>query len=164
VSVLPGLVVVTDRGGHLSNARMFLDGLGAVPEAIVTTAGPELATLARAGAAVHVIPYMFFWLGKRRIWSLVGFARLVFVSARIALRLRPRWVISFGAADTVPFCYLSRALGARIFHVECMNQVVSPSVTGRLLYPIVTALFVQWEELRSRYGKKARYAGWVISA
>jgi len=43
-----------------------------------------------------------------------------------------------------------------------MNQVVSKSVTGKLLYPICRELLVQWPELLSSYGPKAKYEGWVL--
>jgi UDP-N-acetylglucosamine:LPS N-acetylglucosamine transferase len=79
-----------------------------------------------------------------------------------ALRLRPRFVVSLGASDVVPFCYWAKLVGAKVFHVECMNQVVQPSITGRLLYPICDTLYVQWEELLPHYGPRARYAGWVL--
>lgn len=157
-----GFVVVTDRGGHLHNARMLLEQMRVTPRAILTTYGPELRGLKESGSAVYRIPYLFSWLGKARILnpfkSLYSFAHAFFMAAK----LRPQQVVSLGAADVVPFCLAARFFGAQIFHVECMNQVHSPSITGRLLYPICKALYVQWPELLGRYGPKARYAGWVL--
>lgn len=156
-----GFVVATDRGGHLNNARMLLLQMGIQPEAIVMTAGPEVEPLRREGS-VHVIPYLFSWWGKHRflnpfkcVWH--GAAALFW-----AFRLRPKTVVSFGATDVVFFCYFAKFLGARIVHVECMNQVYSPSLTGRLLYPICGHFFVQWPDLLKCYGPKAKYAGWVL--
>lgn len=160
--VTPGFVLITDRGGHLHNALMLLEGMGAKPQAILTTYGPELSTLGEGGSEVICLPYLFSWLGKRRIWNPVKLVVQSILALYHALRLRPRWVVSTGASDVVPFCYWARCLGAEIYHVECMNQVVTPSLTGRLLYPIVTKLYVQWEELKRCYGPKAEYAGWVL--
>ncbi len=156
-----GVVVVTDRGGHLHNARMLIDQLRITPAAILTTPGPELARLGEE-AAVFSIPYLFSWWGKRRLFNPFKALWASFCAFLLALRLRPRHVISLGAADVIPFCFWARLFGGRIVHVECMNQVVTPSITGKFLYPICHALYVQWPELLGSYGPKARYAGWVL--
>jgi beta-1,4-N-acetylglucosaminyltransferase len=156
-----GFVVVTDRGGHLNNARMLLSQMGVGPEAYVMTWGPEVAPLRRE-AKVLVIPYLFSWLGKHRFLNPVKALWHVGVALIYALRLRPKVVVSLGATDVVFFCYWAKLFGARVIHVECMNQVYSPSVTGRLLYPICNGFYVQWEDLLPCYGPKAKYAGWVL--
>lgn len=157
-----GFVVVTDRGGHLHNARMLLSQLRVAPTAILTTPGPELARLGEEARQVFSIPYLFSWIGKRRVFNPFKTFYAFAVALVLAIRLRPDQVISLGASDVVPFCFWTRLMGARILHVECMNQVVTPSVTGKLLYPLCHALYVQWPELLGSYGPKARYAGWVL--
>jgi beta-1,4-N-acetylglucosaminyltransferase len=158
-----GFVVVTDRGGHLHNARMLLEQMRVAPHAILTTFGPEMKALRQGESLVYRIPYVFSWVGKNRwlnpVKSLYAFLH-AFV---LTVKLRPRQVVSLGASDVVPFCLVARLFGAKIFHVECMNQVTSPSITGRMLYPFCEALYVQWPELLRAYGPKARYSGWVLS-
>jgi len=156
------LVVVTDRGGHLHNARMLCDQMTLRPDVWLLTAGPEVSELRKLGHRVAVLPYLFSWIGKRRVWNPLRFLFQSLLALGHALWLRPRHVVSLGASDVVPFCYWARLFGARVFHVECMNQVQSPSVTGRLLYPVCEVLYVQWPELLRHYGAKARYAGWVL--
>ncbi len=155
-------MIITDRGGHLHNARMLLEQLRVAPNAIVTTYGPELQSLRQGPSAVYRIPYLFSWIGKYRFWNPIKSAWAVLRAIGLAIHLRPRQVVSLGASDVVPFCYVARLLGARVFHVECMNQVQTPSLTGRLLYPICQSLYVQWPELLSAFGPKAKYAGWVL--
>ncbi len=156
-----GFVVVTDRGGHLNNARMLLVQMGEQPEAYVMTNGPEVTPLRRE-AKVFVIPYLFSWFGKHRFLNPLKVVWHIGVALFLALRLRPKVVVSLGATDVVFFCYWAKLFGARVVHVECMNQVYSPSLTGRILYPICNDFFVQWEDLLSCYGPKAKYAGWVL--
>ncbi len=157
-----GFVLVTDRGGHLHNALMLVEGMGVRPETIVTTFGPELSSLKSGDSRAVLIPYLFSWFGKKRVFNPFKMLYHAFITGYHAWRIRPRWVISTGASDVVLFCYWAKLFGAEIYHVECMNQVVTKSVTGKMLYPIATALFVQWEELLKQYGPKARYAGWVL--
>lgn len=157
-----GVVVVTDRGGHLHNALQLLGKMDLEAQAVVTTNGPDIEFLKRSSIPVWTLPYLFSWIGKRRLFnpfvSLAHLARAFW----ICMQLRPRSVISVGASNVVPFCYFAKLLGAQVIHVECMNQVKTPSVTGRFLYPISTRLFVQWPELLKAYGPKARYEGWVL--
>jgi beta-1,4-N-acetylglucosaminyltransferase len=155
-------VLITDRGGHLHNAKMLLGQLRAVPDAILTTDGPETPSLRKEGVRVVTIPYLFTWVGKTRWLNPFKILFSFFSAAYFALKLRPRKVVSLGALDVVPFCFVARLLGAQIIHVECMNQVTTPSVTGRVLYPICQSLYVQWPELVASYGNKAKYRGWVL--
>jgi len=155
-------VLATDRGGHLQNAQALIKQIGIAPTAIVTTYGPDVDTLKQNGTEVHWVPYLFTWLGKTRLWNPLSAMIHIIVAWRLAWRLRPKVVVSLGASNVVVFCYFARALGSKVIHVECMNQVHTPSVTGKLLYPICETLFVQWQELLKQYGQKAKYAGWVL--
>lgn len=159
-------VLITDRGGHLHDALRLLEQMQVAPRALITTVGPDVDYLKEseevAGSEIISFPQAFSWFGKVRFWNPLRFLGQVALAFFAALRLRPHVVISFGAANVVPFCYFAKFFGARIYHVENLAQVVNKSVTGRLLYPICTALFVQWEELLKEYGPKARYEGWVL--
>jgi UDP-N-acetylglucosamine:LPS N-acetylglucosamine transferase len=161
-----GLVLITDRGGHLHDALRLLDQLQMVPEALISTKGPDVNYLPQMdslkGSRIFTFPLMFSWMGKRRLFDPFKLVVHVLLSALYALQLRPKFVVSTGASDVVFFCYFSKLLGARIYHVENLAQVNEKSVAGKLLYPICTNLFVQFEELKKLYGPKALYKGWVL--
>lgn len=158
---LRSYVIVTDRGGHLHNAKMLLRQLGFPPVAIATTQGPETLPL-KQSYRVFTLPYIFTWIGKFRFLNPLNIVANLFLAFWYAVRLHPEVVVSLGATNVVFFCYWARMLGSQVVHVECMNQVRTRSMTGRLLYPICTQIFVQWEDLLSLYGPKATYAGWVL--
>jgi UDP-N-acetylglucosamine:LPS N-acetylglucosamine transferase len=161
-----GFVLITDRGGHLHDALRLLEQMRVTPDALITTVGPDVEYLKRSdelsGAEIVSFPQAFTWFGKLRIWNPFKFVQQLLLALSNAVRLRPRTVISLGASNVIPFCYFAKFFGARIFHVENLAQVVGKSVTGKMLYPICTELFVQWEELLPLYGPKARYQGWVL--
>ena len=155
-------ILITDRGGHLHNALMLVEQMGFDPDTIVTTHGPDIDCLKTKGVPIFCVPYLFTWIGKQRLFNPFSFFLHTWISLRLAWKLKPRRVVSLGAGNVVFFCYWAKLMGAEIYHVECMNQVVSPSITGRLLYPISSALYVQWKELLKSYGRKAQYQGWVL--
>jgi len=155
-------VVATDRGGHLHNSLKLLDQMEQKPDAFVTTHGPDIDSLKREFSKVYEVPYLFTWSGKRRWFNPLSALKHLWISFQLARKLKPKTVISLGASNVVCFCYFSRLFGAEITHVECMNQVQTKSITGKLLYPVAKNLLVQWPELLSQYGPKARYEGWVL--
>jgi len=155
-------VLVTDRGGNLHNAQMLLEQISQKPDAIVTTYGPDIDSLAQGQIPVYSVPHLFNWFGKLRVLNPINIVWHFWTAFVLARKLRPQRVVSLGASNVVPFCFWAKLLGAKIYHVECMNQVKSPSITGRMLYPICQELYVQWEELLPQFGPKAKYAGWVL--
>ncbi|MFH0921488.1 MAG: capsular biosynthesis protein [Fibrobacterota bacterium] len=91
------------------------------------------------------------------------FPSVMFKMAQRLKALRPDVILSTGAELAVPAFYLGKALfGARLIYMECSAQVRTPSLTGRLVYPVTDLFIVQWEALKNKYGKKARYAGGLI--
>ncbi len=156
------ITVISDRGGHWHNAQMLIDQLGKKPRSIVTTTGPEIAALRSQFQTVVVIPTIFTFVGKRRFLNPMKVVANIALAFAWSLRLRPSAVVSLGATNVVFFCAFAKLFGAKLYHVECMNQVERPSITGRFLYPICDRLYVQWPELLKCYGPKATYEGWVI--
>ena len=155
-------VMATDRGGHLYNALKLIEQLQKNPDAFVTTHGPDIDSLKQEGNEIYEVPYLFSWSGKTRWFNPWSAIRHLWISFSLARKLRAKTVISLGASNVVCFCYFARFFGAEILHVECMNQVRTRSITGKLLYPIAKNVLVQWPELLSEYGPKARYEGWVL--
>ena len=91
--------------------------------------------------------------------------RFLVASWKILSRLwkeKPKIIFSTGAEIAIPSCILGKLLGAKVGYMECSAQVVTPSFTGRLVYPVADLFLVQWEGLRDKFGSKARYVGGLI--
>ncbi len=105
--------------------------------------------------------------GERVIWAhhptnrnVPNLIRNAVLAVRVIMRERPRAVVSTGAGVAVPFCYAGRLLGARVVFVESFSRITSPSLTGRLVYPVAHEFFVQWPDLLPRF-KRARFEGQI---
>jgi len=72
-------------------------------------------------------------------------------SMRILLNERPDFVLSTGADVTVPTCVFGKLLGAKLIFVESGGNVYTPSLTGRLMYPIADLFLVQWDPLKKHF-------------
>ena len=95
--IASGVVVVTDRGGHLHDALRLIEQLQTQPEALITTVGPDVAYLKRAkefqGTDILSVPQSFSWIGKLRLFNPLRFGWLVSKSFWYAVKLRHRVVI-----------------------------------------------------------------------
>jgi len=87
--------------------------------------------------------------------------RNTFVAFRILLGERPDLIISTGAAVAVPFFYIGKLLGCRLVFIEVYDRVDSPTLTGRLVYPITDAFLLQWPE-QKRFYPKGRLIGQLL--
>jgi UDP-N-acetylglucosamine:LPS N-acetylglucosamine transferase len=82
---------------------------------------------------------------------------------KILLIERPKFLISTGGELTIPFFYLSKLFfGTKLIYLEIYARVTTPSVAGKLVYPITDLFLVQWQGLCKKYGKKARYVGALV--
>ncbi len=105
---------------------------------------------------------------ERRYWAyfptnrnLKNFFRNLFLAIRVLVKERPDAVLTTGAAVGVPFIYVGRMLGITTVYVESLTRVKELSLSGKLVYPFVDHLLVQWPEVAGRY-PRARCRGRVV--
>ena len=58
----------------------------------------------------------------------------------------PDVILSTGAALAVPFFVVGRLRRRRLVYVESLTRVNELALSGRLVYPLADAFFVQWRE------------------
>jgi UDP-N-acetylglucosamine:LPS N-acetylglucosamine transferase len=144
--------LICSAGGHLTDMLGLLPAFDGADLFLVTIAGPggrekELAQRFR----VYGLPPIGL--------SPMCMLRTVPRAWRILRSERPDVIVSTGSEIALPFFLLAKLTHTRSIYVECWCSVESRSGTGRLVYPLADAFFVQWPQLRSRYGPKARYEG-----
>jgi UDP-N-acetylglucosamine:LPS N-acetylglucosamine transferase len=72
---------------------------------------------------------------------------------KILRKERPDIIISSGAAVAVPFFYIGKLFGAKLVYIEVIDRIDKPTITGKMVYPIVDKFVVQWEEMKKVYPK-----------
>lgn len=74
---------------------------------------------------------------------------------RLALHVlrddRPDVIVSDGAGVAVPFFVAARLYRIPTVYLEVFDRVTTPTLTGRLCYPITDQFLLQWEEQRTCY-------------
>lgn len=131
------------------------------------------------GHLTHLYMLKPFWEGKERFWvtfdkedarsllvdekmypcyfptnrNIKNLIKNTFVAWRVLKQEKPDLIISSGAAVAVPFFYLGKIFGAKLVYIEVFDRIDKPTLTGKLVYPIVDKFIVEWEEMKAVYPK-----------
>lgn len=146
--------IVCSSGGHLAQL-VCLDAWWKRHERFWVTFDKPDAVSQLAGERV--------WWGyhptNRNLKNLVRNAAL---ALRVLALERPDLLVSNGAGIAVPFFWIGKLVfGCKTIYIEVYDRVDSPTLTARLVGPVLDRMVVQWEE-QKRYYPKAVYLGSVL--
>lgn len=131
------------------------------------------------GHLTHLYMLKPFWKNKKRFWvtfdkedarsllegekfypcyyptnrNIKNLIRNTVVAWKVLRKEKPDLIISSGAAVSVPFFYLGKIFGAKLIYIEVFDRIHKPTLSGKLVYPIVDKFIVQWEEQKEVYKK-----------
>ena len=88
-----------------------------------------------------------------------NFFRNLRLARRVLREQDPDVVVSTGAGLALPFFLLGKLQRRRLVYVESITRVEKLALTGRLVYPLADAFFVQWGSLAEL--RRARFHGSV---
>jgi UDP-N-acetylglucosamine:LPS N-acetylglucosamine transferase len=73
---------------------------------------------------------------------------------RILLKEKPDVILSTGAGPIVPFAIIGRLFfNVKIIYIETLTKVLSPSLTGKIMYYLAHDFFYQWKGLKMFFPK-----------
>ncbi len=144
------ICLTCSHGGHLNEMLQLLEAFE----------GQDLfyfcydADTTRALDPAYLVPNM----AKNPVEFLKNLYR-VFKIFRIE---RPQLIVSTGAEIAIPVVLVGKLFRCKAIYIECGAQVTTPSTTGRVMYYLADALYVQWPELLDAYGPRAQYVGSLV--
>ena len=135
------------------------------------------------GHLTHLYMLKPFWENKKRFWvtfdkedarsllngekvypcyyptnrNIKNLIRNTVVAWKVLHKEKPDLIISSGAAVSVPFFYLGKLFGSKLIYIEVFDRIDKPTLSGRLVYPIVDKFIVQWEEMKKVYPKAVNF-------
>ncbi len=146
------ILLVANPGGHLLQLLALESAWNDLERRWVTLAAADSDHLLRDENVVHA-----YGPTARNIPNLFRNLRLAWATVR---RYRPDVILSTGAALAVPFFVVGRLHGVRLVYVESFTRVRRLGLTGRIVYPITDAFFVQWRTSTRR--RRSTYVGSVV--
>lgn len=150
----PKICFAASSGGHLGELLMLRPLMDRYDSVLVTE-----ETAYRA--SVEGVRCRYLLQVNRREWSCIP--RLAVNTLRslwIFLTERPDVIICTGVLATVPLCLVCKLFGRKLIFIESYAKVKTPTLTGKLLYPVADRFYVQWHELLEFY-PKARCVGGI---
>ena len=150
------VLLVCSSGGHLLQLLELRAAWEGLPRVWVSFDKPDVRSLLRDEPEVH------FAHGptNRRLDNLV---RNLVLAHRLVRRVRPAAVLTTGAGVAVPFAWVARARRIPVVYVESVTRISELSLSGRMIAPVASRLYVQWPELAQDV-PQARYAGGLLAA
>ncbi|MBI5178292.1 MAG: capsular biosynthesis protein [Nitrospinae bacterium] len=142
--------LVSSHGGHLTELLALRDVFN----------GHETFFVTYEGTTPSGLPHAYYL--QKFHTNPFSFLAVLFKTARILWKERPDVIFSTGAEIAAPLFFVGKLFGCKLIYLECSAQVTTPSLTGRLVYPIADRFFVQWEPLARKYGPKAVCKGGLI--
>jgi UDP-N-acetylglucosamine:LPS N-acetylglucosamine transferase len=93
--------------------------------------------------------------------NVVNLLRNIGLAWSLVWRLRPKTIVTTGAALAVPFAWIGRLAGAKVVYIESLTRTNAPSLSCRMIRPVTSRVYVQWPGLVPTI-PGARYAGNVV--
>lgn len=137
--------LVGSSGGHLTHLYMLKPFWEKRDRFWVTFDKEDANSLLREEKVYHC-----YYPTNRNIKNLI---RNTFLAVKVLRKEKPDLIISSGAAVAVPFFYLGRLMKKKLIYIEVYDRIDSPTLTGRLVYPVTDCFIVQWEEQKAVYKK-----------
>jgi len=137
--------LVSSSGGHLSHLYM-LKRFWESKDRIWVTFDKEDARSLLKDEKMYSCAYPT----NRNIKALI---KNTILAWKVLRKEKPDLIISSGAAVAVPFFYLGKLFGAKLIYIEVFDRIDRPTMTGKMVYPIVDKFIVQWEEQKNVYKK-----------
>lgn len=135
------------------------------------------------GHLTHLYMLKPFWQNKERFWvtfdkqdaqsilkdekmypchyptnrNIKNLIKNTILAWKILRKEKPDLIISSGAAVAVPFFYLGKLFGAKLIYIEVFDRIDKPTMTGKMVYPIVDEFIVEWEEMKKVYPKAENF-------
>lgn len=99
------------------------------------------------GSRKYLLKYIFIFLFN------------IFKSLFLFIKYRPNVIVTTGTHTAVPMCYIGFIFRRKIIYIESFAKRTSPTMAGRMIYPIATTFVVQWESMKKIYPKAVYWGG-----
>jgi beta-1,4-N-acetylglucosaminyltransferase len=138
----PRVMLICCQGGHFMQMLALKSAWDDLPRIWVTTRAADTEAFLQDERTI------FAYVPTTR--SIKNMFRNLWLAAIVIRRHHPDVLLSTGGGVTVPLFVMGKLMGARLIYVESLTRVDKPSLTGRLVYPLVDRFFVQWAEAATR--------------
>ena len=150
------IMLIASTGGHLTEILKLQDFYINKDYIIITEKDKITMNLKEKYNIDYLLYGSRFYPIKYIFISLANF----FKTIRLFFKYKPTHIYTTGAHTAVMMCYLGKLFHKKIIFIEVFDRITSPTLSGKLIYPIANLFIVQHKELLPIY-KKAKYIGGI---
>ncbi|MFB1051567.1 PssD/Cps14F family polysaccharide biosynthesis glycosyltransferase [Paraliobacillus sp. JSM ZJ581] len=148
------LLLISSIGGHLTQLLQLESIFENYRYHIVT----EKSSITKELKNKYSVSLLLYGARNYPFRYMFKFSYNTIKSLCIFLKHRPDIIITTGAHTAVPMCYIAKLFRKKVVFIESFAKSTSPTLSGRLVYPISDLFIVQWESMKEIY-PKAIYGG-----
>ncbi len=147
------VALICSSGGHLFQLFLLKDWWSKYERFWVTFKKPDATSMLK-GERI----YWAYFPTNRNLKNLI---RNTWVAWKVLRREKPDIIVSTGGGVAVPFFWLGKLFGCRTVYIEVFDRIDSPTLTGKLVYPVTDRFILQWES-QKRFYPKGIYLGQIL--
>jgi beta-1,4-N-acetylglucosaminyltransferase len=148
------VLFIASLGGHLTQLLQLKPLFSEYDYHIVT----EKSIITKELQKQYPISFVLYGARNYLFRYIFKFTCNTLLSFYYFLRERPDVIVTTGAHTAVPMCYIAKLFGKKVIFIESFAKTTTPTLSGRLVYPIADLFIVQWESMKVHY-PKAVYGG-----
>ncbi|MFW9877874.1 MAG: PssD/Cps14F family polysaccharide biosynthesis glycosyltransferase [Candidatus Thorarchaeota archaeon] len=150
------ILFVSSSGGHLFQL-LQLSPLMKKYNSVIITENKKVNDSMLKGLKKY---YLFYGGRNYPLIYIFKFFGNIILSIFYFILIRPSILITTGAHTAIPLCYISKLFRKKIIFIETFAKLKTPTISGKLVYPIADVFLIQWPDLKEVY-PKAKYLGGI---
>ena len=116
-------------------------------------------TFNKADATSQLLDEKKYWCYYPTNRNIKNLIRNTILAMKVLAIEKPDLIVSSGAAPAIPYYYLGKFIGCKLIYIEVYDRIDSPTVTGKLVYPLCDKFIVQWDEQKNYYKNSENFGG-----
>jgi beta-1,4-N-acetylglucosaminyltransferase len=148
------VLFISSLGGHLTQLLQLKPLFEKYDYHIVT----EDSLITKELSQKYPISFLKYGARNYPLRYIYKFTYNMAKSLYLFLKLRPDVVVTTGAHTSVPMCYIAKLFGKKVIFIESFAKTSTPTLSGKMVYPIADLFIVQWEGMKKHY-PNAVYGG-----
>lgn len=148
------VLFISSLGGHLTQLLQLAPLFERYDYHIVT----EKSVITKELQKQYPMSFLVYGARNYPFKYVFKFSFNILKSFMIFIREKPDVIVTTGAHTAVPMCYIAKIFGKKVIFIESFAKTSTPTISGKLIYPIADLFIVQWKDMLKHY-PKAIYGG-----
>lgn len=156
------VLFISSTGGHLTELLQLEPLFSKYDSYIMTEKQKNNLFLSDKfqGKVHYMVPGTYTGLANKLKYPFILLMNTI-ISFFVFLKIGPDCVITTGAHNAVPICFIAHTFHKKVVFIETFAALEKPTKAGLMVYKIADRFVVQWESMK-RFYQKAEFGGWIF--